>query len=225
MEIYVGYGKRIGYNVLMENKYESIYSKLLNESKEQTFKRVEQSRKWFRAKAAQVGKNKIAPTKVISEQESVSIIKSPKQIGSLFFYNYAPKTKKDLEYYDTFPIVFPFKMLRDGFLGLNLHYLPIPYRAMLMDNLYSLLNSSDMTKDSTRLIKLSYSMIESKKQLYLAYPCIHRYLSKNIRTKIAFITPDEWELALFLPLQRFQKQSENIVWKDSILKAKQRKVQ
>jgi hypothetical protein len=41
------------------------------------------------------------------------------------------------------------------------------------------------------------------------------YLHKNIRSKIAFIPPKEWELALFLPLQRFQKKSENVIWKES----------
>jgi hypothetical protein len=46
------------------------------------------------------------------------------------------------------------------------------------------------------------------------------YLHKNIRSKIAFIPPKEWELALFLPLQRFQKKSENVVWKESIAKIK-----
>lgn len=209
----------------MEQEKPSIYANLLKESKQQTFKRIEESKKWFRSKALQVSKNKLAPTRVIVEHEAVQAIKSPRQIGSLFFYNYTPKTKKDLEYYDTFPIVFPIKLLKDGFLGLNLHYLPVPYRAILMDNLYGLLNSSDMTKDTTRLMKLNYSIIETKKQLYLAYPCIHRYLTKFIRSKIAFIPPNEWELALFLPLQRFQKQVESVVWKDSVVQAKQRKTQ
>ena len=113
-------------------------------------------------------------------------------------------------------------MLKDGFLGLNLHYLPIPYRAILMDSLYTLINSKDMKEDTTRLIRLSYSVIESKKQMYLAYPCIHRYLNKYVRSQIAFIPPKEWELALFLPMQRFQKKAETVVWKESIQTATQR---
>ena len=206
----------------MPEEKSTLYTKLLQEGEQQKFKRAEQSRKWFRAKAAEVSKNKIAPTKVLQQHTSVSIIKSPNQIGSLFLYNYAPKTRKELSYYDTFPIVFPFKLLNDGFLGINLHYLPISYRAVLMNSLYNLINSSDVSKDSTRLIKLSYSTLQSKSQLYLAYPCIHRYLNKYIKSKIAFIPPKEWELALFLPLQRFQKQAESVVWKNSITSAKQR---
>lgn len=200
----------------------TIYTKLLQEGEKETFKRIEDSRKWFRTRATQVSKNKLAPTKIMEHLDHTAIIRNPRQIGSLFFYNYMPKTRKDLQYYDTFPIVFPFKILKDGFLGLNLHYLPIPYRASLMDNLYMLLNSSNMKEDTTRLAKLKYSVIESKRQLYLAYPCIHRYLNKYIRTQIAFIPPKEWELALFLPMQRFQKKAETVVWKDSIRSAKQR---
>lgn len=206
----------------MPEEKKSIYAKLLEESQQQTFKRIEQSRKWFRTKAAEVSKNKIVPTKIIQEHDKVAAIKSPRQIGCLFLYNYAPKTKKELPYYDTFPIIFPFKILKDGFLGLNLHYLPIQYRAILMDNLYSLINSNDMEEDTTRLAKLKYNVIESKRQLYLAYPCIHRYLNKYIRTQIATIPPKEWELALFLPIQRFQKKAETVVWKESIKSAKQR---
>lgn len=201
---------------------QSIYSKLLQQGMQQEFKMMEQSKKWFRTKASEVSKNRLMPTKVIQEQNHVPNIKNLKQIGSLFFYNYAPKTRKDLKYYDTFPIVFPFKILSDGFLGLNLHYLPMQYRAILMDNLYSLINSNNMEEDTTRLQKLRYSVIESKKQFYLAYPCIHRYLNKQIRSEIAFIPPKEWELALFLPMQRFQKKAESVVWKESIVSAKQR---
>ena len=103
-----------------------------------------------------------------------------------------------------------------------MHYLPVPYRAILMDNLYLLLNSTDMKEDTTRLAKLRYSVFESRKQLYLAHPCVHRYLNRYIKSEIAFIPPKEWELALFLPMQRFQKKAETVVWKDSVRSAKQR---
>jgi hypothetical protein len=72
-----------------------------------------------------------------------------------------------------------------------------------------------MEKDTTRLAKMTYSILESRRNLRFFQPCIHMYLHKNIRSKIAFIPPKEWELALFLPLQRFQKKSENVIWKES----------
>lgn len=206
-----------------ENLRETIYEKILNQSNDQVFEREEESRKWFRERATEISKNKVIPTNIILQREVVPAIKNIKQIGSLFLYNYSPKHKKDLDYYDTFPIVFPFKLVSQGFYGLNLHYLPYAYRAILMDNMYSLLNSKDMEKNTTRLSKMTYDILESRRNLKAFYPCVHMYLHKNIRSKVAFIPPKEWELALFLPLQRFQKKSENVVWKESITKIKKRK--
>jgi len=203
-----------------EDTQETIYQMILNKSKDETFEREEESRKWFRQKATEVSKNKTVPTNIILEKEHVPSIKNIKQVGSLFLYNYAPKHKKTLDYYDAFPMVFPFKMVTQGFYGLNLHYLPAAYRAIFMDNMYSLLNSKDMKQNTTRLAKMTYSVLESRRNLRFFQPCIHMYLHKNIRSKIAFIPPKEWELALFLPLQRFQKKSENVVWKESIAKIK-----
>ena len=172
-----------------EDLEESIYQKILKQSSIQLFEREEESRRWFREKATEVNKNKIIPTNIIIEKEHVPSIKNIKQVGSLFLYNYAPKHKKTLDYYDTFPIVFPFKIVAQGFYGLNLHYLPTPYRAIFMDNMYSLLNSKDVEKNTTRLAKITYSVLESRKSLRFFRPCIHMYLHKNIRSKIAFIPP------------------------------------
>ena len=103
-----------------EDTQESIYQTILKQSHAQTFEREEESQRWFRQKASEVSKNKTVPTNIILEKEHVPSIKNIKQVGSLFLYNYAPKHKKTLNYYDTFPIVFPFKMVTQGFYGLNL---------------------------------------------------------------------------------------------------------
>ena len=55
--------------------------------------------------------------------------------GKLNMFMYDPKFKKTLPYYDTFPLVLPIEKYSDGFLGINLHYLPIPLRIKLLDRL------------------------------------------------------------------------------------------
>jgi len=112
-------------------------------------------------------------------------------------YNYSPKTKQKLPYYDTYPIVFPYKIEKDGFYGYSLHYLPPAIRAILMDNIYGLNSSSEWFK-----------------------ACTKKYLFAYIRSSIAIIPQSEWDLALFLPLQRFQKKADATVWADSINKIK-----
>ena len=45
--------------------------------------------------------------------------------GHMYMYFYDPKTKADLPYYDRLPLIFPYKSVKGGFYGLNMHYLPL----------------------------------------------------------------------------------------------------
>ena len=53
----------------------------------------------------------------------------------MYFFNYDPKHKETLPYYDRYPLVICVKLLPDGFHGLNLHYLPPMQRAGLLTKL------------------------------------------------------------------------------------------
>ena len=94
--------------------------------------------------------------------------------GKLNMFFYDPKHKKKLPYYDTFPLVLPIEKYPDGFLGINMHYLPLPLRAKLMDALYSL--ASNQRYDEATKIKLSYNILNSsskyKKAVTLNIPVI-----------------------------------------------------
>jgi hypothetical protein len=198
---------------------DNIYQVILTESKDANIK-TQNAKTWFRSKALEITKSQIEPLTVIKDKKPIPKINNKTMVGKLFLYNYVPKTRLDLSYYDSFPIVFPFRIVKTGFYGINMHYLPPMYRAILMDAFYKLANSSDLKKDTTRLYKLTYDMIMSKRILKWALPCIKQYLHKQIRSKVAYIPPSEWELALFLPLQRFKKANDTKVWKQSIVTAK-----
>ena len=72
-------------------------------------------------------------------------------IGQMFMFFYDPKNKQTLPYYDRFPLVFPIELYSDGFLGINLHYLPQKYRANLMDALYSIELLNKAVPSTTRV--------------------------------------------------------------------------
>jgi hypothetical protein len=57
--------------------------------------------------------------------------------GTMVLFVYNAKWKKILPYYDQHPLIFPIHVEADRFLGINLHYLPISYRAQMMDALLS----------------------------------------------------------------------------------------
>ena len=130
--------------------------------------------------------------------------------GRLNMFFYDPKWKKKLPYYDTFPLVLPIEKYPDGFLGINMHYLPIPLRIRLLDRLVDFSNNTKFD-ESTKLI-VNYSKL---KNVRLIRPTIHRYLSGHTKSQFRRIDADEFTIATLLPVQRFKKASETAVWADS----------
>lgn len=142
------------------------------------------------------------------------------QMGGLYHFFYDPLTKADLPYYDIFPLVIPLSRDGDGFIGLNLHYLPPLYRAAFMDKLmgFAITNLQD---EPTRL-RVTYDILKTTKSLREFRPCIKRYLNTQIRSKILTIQPNEWETALFLPTAVFKGAPINKVYSESVKKANSR---
>ena len=55
--------------------------------------------------------------------------------GDMVMYTYNPKLKDVLPYYDAFPLTIVVGPAKDGFYGINLHYLPPKVRAIFLDKL------------------------------------------------------------------------------------------
>jgi hypothetical protein len=145
-------------------------------------------------------------------QRSDSLV-SKSVLGKMYFYSYDPKWKDDLPWYDTFPLVFPIERYPDGFLGLNFHYLAPKHRAILMDQLKMFANNKKY--DETTKLKLTYNMLKGFTKIKRARPTVHRYLSSKVKSKYVLVNADEWEVALFLPVEKFKKASKKQVWAHS----------
>lgn len=144
--------------------------------------------------------------------------KSDVEIGKMYLFSYDPKLKKTLPYYDRYPLIFPIEGYSDGFLGINLHYLPPMLRARLLDSLIDTINN-DKYDDSTKL-KISYSILSGASKFRYFKPCVKRYLYSHIRSRFKEIEPKEWSKAILLPTQRFEKANESKIYQDSIRKSK-----
>ena len=169
------------------------------------------SRDWFRYKASLVGA--ISPNRVIAgnaDNQRNNVLP-----GYMYLFNYDAKTKDQLPYWDRFPLIFPFKMEADSFLGINLHYLPPLYRAKLMDALYDLVSNKNF--DEKTKLRLSYDMLNASARYKYFEPCIKRYLKSHVKSRFLLIPSNEWDIALFLPLERFTTGS-NLVYQESINK-------
>ena len=164
---------------------------------------------WFREKVKQASASArmraVTPTQLLKREEEGSAT-----LGKMLFYKYDPKFAKKLPYWDMYPLVFPFEKAKGGFYGLNLHYIPPRDRAILMDQLKEYATNNKY--DATTRLKITYNLL---KGFGRAVPCVKRYLGTNIRSNTVRINADEWEIAIFLPVERFQKEKKSVVWNDS----------
>ena len=133
--------------------------------------------------------------------------------GNMYMFLYDPKTKEQLPYYDRFPLVFPFDDVEGGFYGINLHYLPYKLRAQLMDALYEL--TSNSRYDESTKLRMSYQLLNRARKFRNFKPCVKRYLANRTQSQFVYIYPSEWDMALFLPTERFQKATKDKVWQES----------
>lgn len=174
--------------------------------------RTQSARDWYREQAKQVKKSEVNETKLIRDMER-SRYESRFRLGHMYMFGYDPKHKKTLPYYDRFPLIFPINKAKGGFLGINFHYLPLQLRAKLMDALYEV--SSNNKYDENTKIRLSYGILNGTSKYKEFKPTIKHYLSKQVRTKLVYIHPTEWDIAIFLPTAQFQGATQAKVWADS----------
>lgn len=167
--------------------------------------------KWFRTN---IRKTAVSPMRIIREERDNLINSwSNVAVGKMYLAYYDPKHKDTLPYYDTFPLIIPIKRYPDGFLGLNLHYLPPAMRAQLLDSLYSLLN--DTTMDDRKRFVISYNILQAAAKHRYFTPCVKRYLGSHFRSRFIRIPHQNWTAAVFLPVESFEKASRSEVWLDS----------
>lgn len=177
-----------------------------------------QAREWYRTQAKAITRtqrNRSQGDKLIEELKSDKERRQDSRfmMGNMYLFAYDPKHKDTLPYYDRFPLIFPINKAKGGFLGINMHYLPPILRAKLMDELYKVLNNRNM--DETTKLVASYKVLNSATKFKEFAPCIKHYLNAHVRTKPAYINPAEWDIALFLPTQKFVGANATQVYADS----------
>ena len=170
--------------------------------------RTDSARAWYRDRARTT---RIQPQTLIkSDRERLT---SRVMIGRMYHFFYDPKHKKTLPYYDRFPLIFPFKRVRGGFLGINLHYLPLRLRAKLMDELYGL--RRDNRFDENTRLRLSYNVLNGASKYKYFKPCVKHYLTPHVKSRFLEVYAAEWDIALFLPTERFVGSNKRAVHADS----------
>lgn len=171
--------------------------------------RTDDARKWYRNTAKEY--KRINESKLM--RSDVDRLTARALIGNMYLFGYDAKHKLTLPYWDRFPLIFPFKRVKGGFLGINLHYLPLLYRAELMDALYDI-TTNDRYDETTKL-RIKYKVLAKSSKFKNFKPCVKHYLTPHLRSRFFYIYPSEWDIAIYLPVERFQKARKTTVWAQS----------
>jgi hypothetical protein len=170
-----------------------------------------ESYRWLQTKISQLRNPGTIPKQIAREKDRYT---TKFKIGGLYFFFYDPKTKSELPYYDTFPLVLVLERYPDGFLGLNLHYLPVKYRIAFLNKLMPLAILDD--SDEIKRMRVTYDILNASRRYKAFRPCVKKYLYGHFRSRLLTVQPNEWDVATMIPVQQFKKAKPTQVWHESI---------
>lgn len=173
--------------------------------------RQRDARTWFRETAASI--RLVDRSRLLKDSDNVVSNIDEESIGKMYSFFYDPKLKATLPYYDRFPLIIVIGPKDKGFLGINLHYLPLVLRAKLMNELYNTTNNNKF--DKTTKMNINYRFLQGAARFRYFAPCVKHYLNNHVASNILNIQPAYWDMALMLPTENFAKANKEKVWDDS----------
>lgn len=171
---------------------------------------VKNSTRWYNDQVQAMKKGQVTSNRMLRETGMKHVNRI--QPGQLYFYYYDPKLKDTLPYYDTFPLVFPFKAVPGGFLGLNLHYLGYPERFALFKKLLSI-NGGKIHDDLK--MKYTWQTVSQFASIKGVDACIKHYLYDHVRSPFMKVQPVDWTTAMLLPVEKFVGAKKEFIWSES----------
>ena len=138
------------------------------------------------------------------------------RFGFPLMFKYSPKHASTLPYYDILPMPILLAKYPDGFLGLNLHYLPWAKRLQLADRI--LRATKNRKRITYPIIKRAWNSL--RLPMGYSYLIIRRYLTSHIQSPIAIFNWDNYRAAAVNIPGKWRKKSERAVFKAMMLKWK-----
>ena len=131
--------------------------------------------------------------------------------GKMFTFGYDAKFKAILPYWDKFPLIIVLDVYKDGFMGLNFHYLHPVERNKFLTKIMKFATQKGEPEDMTDKARFNVSW-DAIRNIKNADKMIHKYLYGHVRTSLLEAPPNEWENVIFLPYQKFVGASAKSVW-------------
>lgn len=136
--------------------------------------------------------------------------------GKMYFFEYDAKHKATLPIWDRYPMMFPISSYKakDGMeivIGLNMHYLSPSMRMIAFKALLKLRTESRYRKGTK--LALEWELLKNLGEADMFKHSIHSYRMDHVKSVFVEVPSQSWEMALFLPLARFQKGSNSDAYK------------
>ena len=180
----------------------------------------ELSVRWYRNKIKALAPRITGP-ELLSEAEKKKITARP-NYGMMNLFWYKHLNAKRLKYYDLYPLVIPFKRHRNGFTGLNFHYLSVPMRMNLLERLSAFEDSGTLysldVNDIDQLLAFEWMEVKGMKGIK---PIVRRYLANYVYSNFLKIGLEDMVVASLLPVERFYTGD---LWNDRMDRVNPRRV-
>jgi hypothetical protein len=144
------------------------------------------------------------------KDEAKKKVDTPK-VGRMYLYVYDAKHKATLPYWDVNPLIIMIGPAKDGFYGINFHYLPIRERLELLELIvpFQKLVSAKTQKE----ININYKKLLGLSKTYWKH-CFKHYLVGQLNTRLIEIPMTDWINTVGLPLAHFKGATSQEVWRD-----------
>lgn len=165
--------------------YRTIFEEITRKSEGKT-----QSKEWYRSNIffARSMKYEINPNSIITEERNdevdemggrdKNIVRPFPKLFSLMFYEYRAKTRRDLPFYDKYPLSFILDFQPNSFFAVNLHYYSPEQRVSIAQSLAS-----------NKIPRFEKGA--------------HKYLLSEVRSPFLDFDVREWDTICLLPIEEF----------------------
>jgi len=141
---------------------------------------------------------------------TIGELRTPSRLmaGQMVFFKYKPQDERFLnspKAYDVFPLVIVTKVHKDGFEGLNLHYIAHKWRRQLFTAIENSLPMRKSGDESLTRLGVSYDRLNGPRRFAFFKPCYRRYVISGLRRRPIQIPMEFWDVLVDVDLALFVK--------------------
>ena len=173
------------------------------------------SQAWFAEQVKYLG-HTVSPNSVMSNSARSRNFLIP---GKMTMFFYVAKTRDELPYYDTFPLIFPFSQDAETFTGINFHYLPVKLRVVLLKNLLDF--ATDKKLNEQTKLRLQWQFVSGLSRYQGVENAVKKYRFDHVQSQFLLVPAPQWFNAVMIPFERFvvgeqaRRVDKNYVWRQA----------